>query len=63
MAAIGKIYWLGSLVLVCKSTVVLFSQRNICFISDSVYFIGTEQEDVVDLRCEHLVSKETLSMA
>lgn len=38
------------------------SQRNICFISDSVYFIGIEQEDV-DLQHENIASKETLSMA
>ena len=65
MAALGEIGWLGSWCLYLKhsgSGGFFASQRNICCICDSAYFIGTEQEDV-DLRCENIVSRETLSMA
>lgn len=57
MAAVGEIRRLG-LWRLC----FFASERNICFISDGVYFIGTEQEDV-NLRCENTFCKETLSMA
>lgn len=65
VAAPGKTYQLGPWCLYLNCTLALFSpsQGRICFISDSVYLTGAEQEDVVDLRCEHIVSKETLSMA
>ena len=66
MAATGEICQLGTwyLYLECSASGFFFfsSQRNICFISDSVYFIGIEQEDV-DLQHENIASRETLSMA
>ena len=66
MAATGEICRLGPWCLYLEYSGSGFfffpSQRNICFISDSVYFIGIEQEDV-DLQHENIASKETLSMA
>ena len=52
MVLIFKIQWFW------RFFVCLFfpSQRNICFICDCVYFIGTGQEDA-DLRCENIVSR------
>lgn len=29
--------------------------------SDSVYFIGTEQEDIVDRRCEHSFQRDSVN--
>ena len=65
MAATGEICQLGTWYLYLEFSASGFffsSQRNICFISDSVYFIGIEQEDV-DLQHENIASRETLSMA